>query len=114
MAKIEIAESWNSVISSFLKDHHIDFHSHCTLLQFHWQWISAPLDPHPCQYELPPVLSILAILTGIRLDLKVFWIWISQMVKNVEIFIVSQPFEIFLLRILYVDLYLNFILFFNF
>jgi hypothetical protein len=40
-------------------------------LQSHQQWRSVPLFPHPCQHLLSPEFLILAILTGVRWNLRV-------------------------------------------
>jgi hypothetical protein len=39
-------------------------------LQSHQQWRSVPLSPHHCQHLLSPEFLILAILTGVRWNLR--------------------------------------------
>jgi hypothetical protein len=39
-------------------------------LQFHQQWRSVHLSPHPCQHLLSPEFLILAILTGVWWNLR--------------------------------------------
>jgi hypothetical protein len=65
-------------------------------LQFHQQWRSVPLSPHPCQHLLSPEYLILAILIGVRWNLRVVVICISLMIKDTEHFFLcaSQPFSI--------------------
>jgi hypothetical protein len=86
MPRSGIAGSSGSTMSNFLRNHHTDFLSGCTSLQSHQQWRSVPLYPHPCQHLLSPEFLILAILTGVRWNLRVALICISLMTKDVEHF----------------------------
>jgi hypothetical protein len=87
MPRRGIAGSSSSTMSNFLRNHQIDFQSGCTSLQAHQKWRSVPLSPHPHQH-LPSVeFLILAILTGIRWNLRVVLICICLMTKDVEHFL---------------------------
>jgi hypothetical protein len=55
-------------------------------LQSPQQWRSVPLSPHPLQHVLSPVVLILAILTGIRWNLRVVLTCISLIAKDFEHF----------------------------
>ena len=66
-----IAGSSGSTMSNFLRNCQIDFQSGCTSLQFHQQWRSVFLSPHPCQHLLSLEFLILAILTGVRWNLRI-------------------------------------------
>jgi hypothetical protein len=80
------AVSTSSTMSSFLRNCQTDFQSGCKSLQSHQQWRSVPLSPHPCQHLLSPEFLIIAILTGVRWNLRVVLICIFLMIKDVEFF----------------------------
>jgi hypothetical protein len=82
--KSGIPGSLGRILSSFLKNIQIDFQSGCTSLQSHQQWRSVPLFPHPLQCVLSSEDLILAILTGVRWNLKVVLICISLTTKEFE------------------------------
>ena len=79
------AGSSGTTMSNFLRNHQTDFQSDYTSLQSQ-QWRSVPLSPHPHQHLLSPEFLILAILTGVRWNLRVVLICISLMIKDVERF----------------------------
>ena len=83
MPRRGIAGSSGSTMSNFLRHH---FQSVCTSLQSHQQWRSVPISPHPRQHLLSPEFLILAILTGVRWNVRVVLICISLMIKDVEHF----------------------------
>jgi hypothetical protein len=83
MPRRGIAGSYGSTMSNFLRNCQTDCQSGCTSLQSHQQWRSVPLSPHPRQHLLSPEFLILAILTGVRWNLRVvlidiFFIYISN------------------------------------
>jgi hypothetical protein len=85
MPRRGIAGSSGSTMSNFLRNRQTDFQSGCTSLQSHQQWRSV-LSPHPRQHLLSPEFLILAILTGVRWNLRIALICISLMIKDVEHF----------------------------
>jgi hypothetical protein len=86
MPRRGIARSSGSTMSNFLRNHQTDFKSGCTSLQSQQQWRSVPLYPHLFQHLLSPEFLILAILTGVRWNLRVVMICISLMIKDAEHF----------------------------
>jgi hypothetical protein len=86
MPRRVIVESSGITMSNYPRKHQTDFQSGCRSLQFHQQCRSFPLSPHPCQHLVPPEFLILAILTGLRWNLRIVWICISLMIKNAEHF----------------------------
>ena len=81
---VVLAGSSGSTMSNFLRNHQTDFQIGCTSLQFHQQWRSVLLPPHPHQYLLQPEFLILAILTDVRWNVRVVLICISLMTTDVE------------------------------
>jgi hypothetical protein len=86
MSRSSFAGSSGRTIFNFLSNSQIDIQSHCTSLQSHQQWRSVPLSPYTCQYLLSPEILILAILTGVKWNLRVVLICISLMIKDVQHF----------------------------
>jgi hypothetical protein len=86
MPRRGIAGSSDSTMSNFLRNRQTDFQSGCTSLHSHQQWRSVPLSSHPHQHLLSPEFLILAILTGVRWNLRVVLICISLMIKDIEHF----------------------------
>jgi hypothetical protein len=86
MPRRGIAGSSGSTMSSFLSNCQTYFQSGCTSLHSLQQWRCVPLSPHPCQHLLSPEFLILAILTGVRWNLRVVLICISLVIKDVENF----------------------------
>jgi hypothetical protein len=81
-----IAGSSGSIMFNFLKNLQTDFQSSCISLQSDQQWRSIPLSTHPHHHLLSLEFLILAILTGVRWNLKVVLICISLMIKDIEHF----------------------------
>ena len=69
--KSGIAGSGGRLLSNFLRNHHTDFQSCSTSLHSHEQWRSVSLTPHPLQHKLSSLLLILAILIGVRWNLRI-------------------------------------------
>jgi len=109
MLRSGIAGSWGRTISNLLRNHKTDFKSGCTSLHSHQQWRSVPLTPHSPQHVLPFESLILAVLMGVRWNLRVVLFYISLMAKEVEHFFKCFSAILFgcfsLLRILCLTLY---------
>jgi hypothetical protein len=86
MPKRGIAGSSSSIMSNFLRNCQTDYKSGCTSLQSQQQWRSVPLSPHPQQHLMSPEFLILAILTGVRWNLRDVLICNSLMIKDTEHF----------------------------
>jgi hypothetical protein len=71
MPRRGIVGSPGSTMSSFLRNCQTDLQSGCTSFQSHQKWRSVHLSPHPFQHLLSPEFFILAILTGVRWNLRV-------------------------------------------
>jgi hypothetical protein len=84
MHRSGIAGFSGSTMSNFVRNHQNNFQNGCTSLQSHQQSRSVPLSPHPHQHLLSPEFLILAILTGVKWNLRVVLTCISLMTKNVE------------------------------
>jgi hypothetical protein len=78
--------SSGSTMFNFLRNHQTGLESGCIGLQSHQQWRNAPLSPHPSQHLLSHEFLNLAILTGVRWNLRVVLICISLMIKDAEHF----------------------------
>ena len=86
MPKSDIAGSSGRTISKFQRNCQTYFQSGFNRLQSHKKWRSVPLCSHPHQHLLSLEFFILAILTGVRWNLKFILIYISLMSKDVEHF----------------------------
>ena len=82
--KSGIAGSWGRLFSNFLRYFPTDIQSS---LHSHQQCRSVPFIPHPLQHKLSSMFLILAILTGLRWNLRIILICISLMTKDIEYFL---------------------------
>jgi hypothetical protein len=72
--KSGITGSMGRSTSNFLRNLQIDFQSGCISLQSQQHWRSVPLSTHPLQHALSPEILILAILIGVKWNLRVILI----------------------------------------
>jgi hypothetical protein len=86
MPRSGIVGSSSSTMSNFLRNCQTHFQSGCTSLQSHQHWRSVPLSPNLSQHQLSPEFFILAIVTGVRWNLRVVLICISLMIKYAKRF----------------------------
>ena len=70
MLRSHIARSSGKTISSFLRNQQIDFQSGYRGVPSHQHGSSVPLSSYPCQHTLWLELLTLAILSGLRWNLR--------------------------------------------
>ena len=91
--KSGITGSWGRLFPNFLRSRHTDIQRGCTSLHSHQQCRSVPFSPQPLQHKLSSVALILALLTGVKWNLRVILICILWWLRMLNISLsVFQPF----------------------
>jgi hypothetical protein len=75
MPRNGIDGSSDNIMSNFLRNHQTDFQRGCTSLHSHLQWWSIPLSSYPHQHLMLHEFFNLAILIGVRWNLRVVLIF---------------------------------------
>ena len=82
MPKSGTSGSSGRPISNVLRNLHTDFQRSCTCSPSHQPWRSVPFSPHFHQHVLSSEVLILAILIGVKYNLRVVLIWIYLSTKD--------------------------------
>ena len=83
--KSGITGSWERLFPNFLRNCHTDIQRDCISLHSHQQCRSVSISPQPLQHKLSSVFLILALLSGVRWNLRVVLICIS-LINDIEHF----------------------------
>ena len=84
MPRSGVARPYGDSVSSFLRTLHTVSPSGCTTSHSHQQCRRAPFPPHLLQHLLFIGLLMMAILTGVKWHLIVFFICISLVISDAE------------------------------